>query len=149
MDMNEYRVQLLLNKAKNENKNNNITIDTVVNGLKFLAENQELEYYEMAKNLINLGCAFDKSDIEKVINNNTPPSLRAGIKCADFATGVLLLAGVLEDEHSYNNVKKCYLKKDNQYSIYHYIRTTTKDKSYTLDNILQNKSNVNEDTTVL
>ena len=132
---NEVVAKRIAEKIKNSRANNNvfITSNTVIKGLKFIAENQNLTQEELVDGLISLGCNFTMDDINKIVSANT--SIYEGLAKGDIKSGATVLLNMRDSIKGrlYGNEK--FLSVDDEYSIYNFIRMTTGDPDYTKDNI--------------
>lgn len=110
-----------------------ITQVEVINGLKFIAENQQLTQDELIDGLLDMGCNFTLDDINKQFRSTT--LLFDGMVNGDISCGATVIANMRDSEYGRDFAIDRFLSVDRDESIYHYIRVTTGDQSYTLENI--------------
>ena len=115
-----------------------ITMPTVIEGLKFIAENQTLSQEELIKGLLNLGCNFTLEDIKKQFPGSG--LLFEGMKKGEIACGASVIANVRDTEYGRAYCDDRFLSVDDETSIYHFIRIVTGDPNYTKDNLDISKS---------
>lgn len=130
----ELQVAKLLKQARRVNTNQ-VCLSNVVSGVKYIVENQHKDYLDVAQNLIKLGCTYSKQDILKQ-SSQEEIDVNEGMKKGDIYAGAMLICKVRDyicgiSIYSYN-----FMREDNEYSVYNYIRTLTGDENYTKDNIL-------------
>ena len=106
-----------------------ITMEVVIAGLKFIAENQSISQDELFDGLMKLGCTFTLEDIKEQF----PEAyyLRDGIKNGEIAAGAGIIANMRKDEEYREMGTDKFLRYDDDESIYHFIRVATNDPSYT------------------
>ena len=106
-----------------------ITMEVVIAGLKFIAENQSISQDELFDGLMKLGCTFTLDDIKEQF----PEAyyLRDGIKNGEIAAGAGIIANMRKDEEYREMGTVKFLRYDDDESIYHFIRVATNDPSYT------------------
>jgi hypothetical protein len=118
-----------------------ITMPLVIEGLKFIAENQTLSQEELVKGLLDLGCNFTVEDIRKQFPDRV--SLFEGMKKCDICCGASVIVNMRDSERSRLRGNEWFLASDNETSIYNFIRIVTDDPNYTKDNLdISKKSNV-------
>lgn len=115
-----------------------ITMPTVIEGLKFIAENQTLSQEELIKGLLDLGCNFTLEDIKKQFPNSG--LLLEGMKKGEVACGASVIANVRDTEYGRAYCDDRFLSLDDEASIYHFVRIVTGDPNYTKDNLDISKS---------
>lgn len=115
-----------------------ITMSTVIEGLKFIAENQTLSQEELVKGLLDLGCNFTLEDIKKQFP--APSRLFEGMRKCDLASGASVIANVRDTEYGRAYCDDRFLSLDDETSIYHFIRIVTGDENYTKENLEKSKS---------
>ena len=112
-----------------------ITEELVVEGLKYIVANQSLSQDELIDGLLELGCNFSFEDIRKqypdVVNINVAEGMRKG----DVGTGASVVANMRDNEYGRNYGTDVFLLKDNDQSIYAFIRKVTGDESYTKESL--------------
>jgi len=107
--------------------NNKITKAKVINGLKFIAENQDLNYQELIKGLKELNCIITIDDIKKEYPD---APIYLGLSKGYLGSGAAIIANVLLSEENRNICNDAFLKEDNNVSIYNFIRIATNDENY-------------------
>ena len=114
-----------------------ITQEKVVEGLKFIAENREIEQDKLNEALINLGCNFSLEDIKNELKkeDNYNKSLFDGMTDADPYAGATVICNTRDSDFGRIYVNDRFLDYDSDSSIYHYIRKATGDENYTKENI--------------
>ena len=115
-----------------------ITMPTVIEGLKFIAENQTLSQEELIKGLLDLGCHFTLEDIKKQFPGSG--LLFEGMKKGEVACGASVIANARDSEYGRAFCDDRFLSLDDETSIYHFVRIVTGDPSYTKDNLDISKS---------
>ena len=120
---------------------------SVIKGLKFIVENIDLSYIEMATGLISLGCKFSIKDIKNAMGEKHI-NLSEGMRKGDIYSGAVIIANIRDSIHIKSRVIEAFLKEDNDSSIYHFIRLITGDDSYTKENILKKQRNLDEGRSV-
>lgn len=115
-----------------------ITMPTVIEGLKFIAENQTLSQEELIKGLLDLGCNFTLEDIKKQFPGSG--LLFEGMKKGEVACGAAVIANARDSEYGRAFCDDRFLSLDDETSIYHFVRIVTGDPSYTKDNLDRSKS---------
>ncbi|MBQ6323225.1 MAG: hypothetical protein IJI22_00135 [Bacilli bacterium] len=110
-----------------------ITKEAVINGLKYIAENQNTTQDELIDGLLQLGCNFTLDDI----NDQFPESINLidGMKTGALSCGATVIANMRDSDlgRDYGTIR--FLNNDNDTSIYHFIRILTGDETYTKENI--------------
>lgn len=115
-----------------------ITMPTVIEGLKFIAENQTLSQEELIKGLLDLGCNFTLEDIKKQFPGSG--LLFEGMKKGEVACGASVIANARDSESGRAYCDDRFLSLDDETSIYHFVRIVTGDPNYTKDNLDISKS---------
>lgn len=130
----ELQIVKLLQQARRVNTNQ-VCLSNVVSGLKYIVEHQHNDYLEVAQNLIKLGCTYSKKDILKQANQEEI-DVRKGMKTGDIYAGAMIICQVRDYICDMSIYSQNFMKEDNEYSVYNYIRTLTGDENYTKDNVL-------------
>ena len=117
---------------------NTITKEKVVDGLKFIAENQNMSQEELIDGLIDLGCTFSLDDIKNQFPEEV--SISSGMKEGSLASGATVIANARDNEFGRDIVNDYFLAEDNDQSIYHVVRVLTEDDSYTKKSLEKGKS---------
>lgn len=115
-----------------------ITMPTVIEGLKFIAENQTLSQEELIKGLLDLGCNFTLEDIKKQFPGSG--LLFEGMKKGEVACGASVITNARDSESGRAYCDDRFLSLDDETSIYHFVRIVTGDPNYTKDNLDISKS---------
>ena len=110
-----------------------ITSEEVISGLKFIAEHQSMSHEELVNGLLELGCNFSLEDIKQQFKQQFTEEIKLdeGMKQGNFACGASVIANVRDSELGRKFCNIDFLSLDNDTSIYHFIRVTTGDESYT------------------
>ena len=118
-----------------------ITKEAVVNGLKFIAEHPSITHDELVNGLLQLGCNFTFEDIKEQYPQ--PGNLAEGMKEGHLASGASVIANV-RDFESGLGAAQWFLNSDNENSIYHFIRVSTGDETYTKEYVdsLNNQNSI-------
>ncbi len=111
-----------------------ITMDKVIAGLKFIAENQEISQEEMIQGLLDLGCDFSFDDIKRQFPDQG--LLFDSMRKCYASGGASLIVNARDSEGGRAYVEDRFLSLDDYTSIYHFIRVVTGDESYTKENIV-------------
>lgn len=110
-----------------------ITMPVVIEGLKFIAENQTLSQEELLQGLLDLGCNFTFEDFNKQFSNNI--NLYDGMKKGAISSGASVIINMRDSEQGRSYFNEEFLNLDNESSVYHFIRVATGDQTYTKDNL--------------
>lgn len=114
---------------ENRTEDKPITILDVIEGLRFIAENQDLDQEALFEGLIAMGCDFSLEDIKKQYPNTA--NLYEGMKKGLVAAGATVIVNSRDSEFGREYNSDWFLSSDNESSIYNYIRITTGDSNYT------------------
>ena len=106
-----------------------ITSEEVISGLKFIAEHQSMSQEELINGLLELGCNFSLEDIKQQFPEEI--KLFEGMKQGNLGCGASVIANVRDSEYGRAFCDDRFLSLDDDTSIYHFIRVTTGDESYT------------------
>ena len=118
-----------------------VTKEKVIEGLKFIAEHQDMEQEELLNSLLDLGCDFSIEDIDREKKRaGEIDDIFLGLSLGTTAAGAYVLVNARDSEGGRSYVKEKFLSTDSDSTIYGYIRTVTGDNNYTKDNIEKNKS---------
>lgn len=116
---------------RNHGKQCEISKDAVVKGLKFIAENRQIDQYGLIDALLDLGCEFTLKDCKREAPvKDEDKSIEDGIKEGDYITGARIICFARDSEYGRSFTEEKYLKVDDDKSIYELIRKITNDKSY-------------------
>jgi hypothetical protein len=118
-----------------------ISLETVIKGLKFVAENQDLEYKEYITKLRSIIGDYNLEDFSKQFPGLENEFLFYGLASGSLGAGASILINILYSSDLREYVNEKFLSVDDEYSIYNYIRLTTKE-NYTkemVDKINQSK----------
>lgn len=117
-----------------------ITMRKVINGLKFIAENQSMSLEELSTGLLELGCNFTLEDIKEQFPKQIP--VFYGMKQGNIASGASVIVNMRDSEYGRSYVEDRFLSQDDESSVYNFIRIVTEDETYTKENIEKLSSNV-------
>ena len=106
-----------------------ITSEEVISGLKFIAEHRSMSQEELINGLLELGCNFSLEDIEQQFPERI--KLFEGMKKGNLSCGASVIANIRDSEYERAYCDEKFLSLDDDSSIYHFIRVTTGDESYT------------------
>lgn len=113
-----------------------ITQEKVVEGLKFIAEHQDMEQEDLLIALLDLGCTFSLDDVKKEVERtNATGSLFDGMRNGEMVAGASVICNVRDSEFGRSYADDRFLSLDDDISIYHYVRKVTGDENYTKENI--------------
>ena len=119
-----------------------ITMPLVIEGLKFIAENQTLNQEELVKGLLEIGCNFTLEEVKNQAPLDNKDSLFEGMKKGNLSAGAGVIANTRDSIMSRSFCKEHFLDYDDDVSIYHFIRLVTNDENYTkemIDNMQKGK----------
>ena len=125
-------------EASRTNKREPITREKVIRGLKFIAEHQSVNQDKLIDGLLELGCNFSSKDIKQQYPKEI--DLYEGIRQGDISCGARIIANVRDSEDNRDYCSEAFLDSDDFFSIYHFIRVTTGDETYTKEIALNNES---------
>lgn len=111
--------------------NATITVEKVVNGLKYIAENKTIPHDELVDGLLELGCNFTLKDIKEQLPTIIKYTLDDGLRFGNLATGATFIVNARDTEFGRHFCITQFLGVDNETSIYHFIRVVSGDDSYT------------------
>ena len=106
-----------------------ITLEEVVNGLKFIAANRTMSQEELIEGLLKLGCNFTLDDIKQQFPEDN--EIFEGLKQGKIGCGASVIVNSRDSEYGRSYCDDRFLSFDNDTSIYNFIRVTTGDESYT------------------
>ncbi len=115
------------NEAKSEDKK--ITLETVIAGLKFIAENPALSQDKLVDGLLDLGCDFSVNDIKKQFSRNfniDSIEFYEGMKETDIACGAYVIAITRDSEFDRVRCVNRFFFVDDSTSVYHFIRVASR-----------------------
>lgn len=107
-----------------------VSVSNVIDGLKFIAENQSMSHVDLVVGLLGLGCNFSFDDIKKH-GSLDDISLFEGMKQGNICVGAAVVANVRDNELYRDYVFDRFLELDDESSIYHFVRLVTGDSDYT------------------
>ena len=116
-----------------------ITKEKVINGLKFIAENKDLDQEELIDGLLNLGCNFSFEDIKQQFPEKV--EMFDGMLKGDLSCGATIIVNVRDSEFGRSFGYDKFLRNDDDTSVYNFIRTVTGDNSYTKESVESKKKN--------
>ena len=120
-------------KASRTEENKPITLEEVVNGLKFIAEHQSMSQDELIDGLLQIGCNFTLDDIKKQFPGEI--GLFEGIKQGNLGAGATVVCNARDTEFGRSFCDDRFLSVDDDMSLYHFVRITTNDDTYTKENV--------------
>lgn len=106
-----------------------ITKESVVAGLKFIAEHPDMEQDQLIDELIKLGCNFTFDDIKKQFPKEV--KVFPGMKEGYLWCGASVIVNSMVSEYWRSYAKDRFLSVDDDTSAYAFIRKATGNKSYT------------------
>ena len=106
-----------------------ITLEEVIDGLKFIAEHQSMSQEELIDGLLDLDCNFTLEDIKQQFPEEI--QLFEGMKNGNIACGASVIANTIDSEYGRSYCEERFLSLDDDISIYHFIRVVTGDETYT------------------
>lgn len=112
-----------------------ITMELVIRGLKFIAENRDMSDRELADGLRGLGCSFTWSDFGQQFPNASEPLFEGMRRCSISAGAAVIINMGSNNAFSRTFGDNRFLSVDDDTSIYHFIRVVTGDDSYTKENV--------------
>ncbi len=115
---------------------NVITMELVIAGLRFIAENRNLSVDDLADGLEKLGCNWTFDDWHAQFDEMPEISLFDGMRLGVISCG----ANIIINMGSRNGLNRSYgddrfLSVDDDTSVYHFVRLVTGDNSFTKANI--------------
>ena len=113
-----------------------ISMEKVIAGLRFIAENRNLSTNELADGLEKLGCNWTFDDWGAQFGELPETRLFDGMRRGDISCGASVIINV--GSRSGFNRGYCddrFLSVDDETSIYHFVRLVTGDDSFTKENI--------------
>lgn len=115
-----------------------ISMEQVIAGFRFIAENRNLYTNELADGLEKLGCNWTFDDWDAQFGELSQIRLFDGMRRGDISCGasVIINMGSRNDYNRYYADDR-FLSVDDETSIYHYVRLVTGDDSFTKENIEQ------------
>ena len=106
----------------------------VITGLKFIAENQNLSYEKLKYDLMLLGLNYTMEEIKAQFSDSLVP-MYEGMQQGNLACGASVIANVFNSEKGRDYMTEAFLLRDDDTSIYHFIRTVTGNQNYTKLNL--------------
>ena len=112
------------------------TMEAVIAGLKFIAENRKISNDALADGLIALGCDWSFDDWKARFGNAPKISLFQGMALGAISSGASVIIN-MASRNAYNRAygDDRFLSVDDDTSVYAFIRTVTGDDSYTMEAI--------------
>ncbi len=120
-------------QSKNPGEKVVISMPAIINGLKFIAENKDIDQIDLVQGLIDLGCNFTLDDINQQFP--TEVLLFEGMKKCEPSCGASVIVNVRDSEYGRAFSNDRFLSNDDKTSIYHFVREVTGDPNYTKENI--------------
>ncbi len=114
-----------------------VSMDKVIEGLKYICEHRDVSQEELIDALLELGCNFTLEDVRREIakTEKEPLTIDKGLHTGDLIAGASVICNVRDSEFGRAYAEDYFLENDNEISIYHFIRVVTKDENYTKENI--------------
>ena len=134
----EQRIKTLLHQSRKLGEEVIITMPVVIEGLKFIAENQTLSQEELAQGLIDIGCNFTFEEIEQQLPKEVG---FASVARGSITMGATIIANVRDSYFGHSYCYERFIAADRECSIYQFIRHITGDENYTKENIEKAKKN--------
>ncbi len=103
-----------------------VSLENVLAGMKFIAENQSIDHEELVDGLLSRNCNFTQEDIEEQFPNMPKMKLFKGMRKADLACGASVIASFRDHEFGRAYCEEAFLSVDDRTSVYHYIRVATR-----------------------
>lgn len=110
--------------ADRERNNHDITLENVVAGLKFIAENPSMPQEELVDGLLSLGCNFTLEDIDRQFPKKK--KISKGMKKGDLACGASVIVRMRDSEGDRLIYSDRFLSVDDSTSIYNFIRVASR-----------------------
>ena len=126
-----------LEKLKKQVKKSKITMPVVVEALKFIVQNQDMSQEELNTLLTELGVDFNFDDLTRQFPGSVPQF--KGMASGHLAAGASVVLNVMAGGVSRDYTNMAFLSKDNETSVYNFIRVVTGDENYTMENLFNNK----------
>ena len=117
------------NARKSNEQVRKITLKDVINGLKFIAEHQTMSQEDLIQSLMELGCNFSFEDIKQQFPEEV--KLFEGMRQGNLGCGASVIANVKASEFGRAYCYDRFLSVDDDTSIYHFVRVSTGDETYT------------------
>ncbi len=113
-----------------------ITMERVIAGLRFIAENRNLSTDDLADGLAKLGCDWNWDDWHARFDRTPKILFYEGIRMGAISCGASIIANI-NDRSDFNRVycNERLLSVDDDTSIYHFVRLVTGDDTFTKENI--------------
>lgn len=111
-----------------------VTEQNVLEGMKFIAENSNLDFMEMQQGLYECGCFFTVDDINRELQTNYS-IVREGLLHGDLKSGANLIANMRDNEYSFDKGMDMFVMVDEPGSVYGYVRAVTGDEAFTKESI--------------
>lgn len=113
-----------------------ISMPTVIDGLKFIAENQDMDQMSLVQGLLDLGCNFTLDDINNLqFQGKIPRSVDEALREGNIIEAARIIAEARDHEEEREVISHYFFGDDNDSSIYHFIRKVTGDPNYAKENI--------------
>ena len=131
----EQQQKEILERTTLSEEEKKITPEKIIEGIKFIAENYDLEHKEIAEGLSNIGCNFTLKDIDEQFYFPEELTYGKALNEGNLGCGAVIIYNVRVSDFGLRRCVDRYLRYDNDTSIYHFIRTITKDETYTKENL--------------
>ena len=117
-----------------------ITMEAVITGLKFIAENLEISDDALVDGLAKLGCDWTYDDWANQFANAPKIPLFTGMRIGDIGCASNIIVVMYNRINNRPFINEKFLSEDDDSSIYAFIRVVTEDKSYTKEAIEAKKA---------
>ena len=114
--------------------NRKITEQNVLEGIKYIAENADLDFMELQQGLYESGCFFTIEDINKELQTNYT-TVGEGLAHGDLKSAANLIANMRDNEYSFDKGMEMFVMVDEPGSVYGYVRAVTGDETFTKESI--------------
>ena len=112
-----------------QNGEDKITKETVINGLKYIAEHKDIDQDELVDGLINRNCFFTFKDVQKQFQGKIV--FEDGFRRGVLSAGAYIIIVMRDSYGERKMVEQKFFSEDNDKSIYFYIRNVNNEPTYT------------------
>lgn len=112
--------------SRNSRGRDAVSLENVLAGMRFIAENQSIDHEKLVDGLLDLNCNFSQEDIEEQFPNFPKMYLFKGMRKANLACGASVIADFRDYEFARAYCEDRFLSIDDRTSFYHYIRLATR-----------------------
>ena len=113
-------------KSRDSRGRDAVSLENVLAGMKFIAENQSIDHEELVDGLLSLNCNFTQEDIEEQFPNMPKMKMFKGMQKANLVYGASVIVNFRDSEDNRAYCEGRFLSVDDRTSIYHYIRVATR-----------------------